>query len=68
MKWALETGINIDLVLRSQGDNTQFVTTSVSLPQVFADGFIVPPEVDELGLSPRIDQVPVPQVPAAPPG
>ncbi len=68
LKWALETGINIDLVLRSQGDNTQFVTTSVSLPQVFADGVIVPPEEDQLGLHPRIDQVPVPQVPAAPPG
>ncbi len=68
LKWALETGINIDLVLRSQGDNTQFVTTSVSLPQVFADGVIVPPEPGEVGLHPRIDQVPVPQVPDIPPG
>jgi Flp pilus assembly protein CpaB len=68
LKWALETGISIDLVLRSQGDNTQFVTTSVSLPQVFADGVIVPPELTEQGLHPRIDQVPVPQVPAIPPG
>jgi hypothetical protein len=53
LKWALETGINIDLVLRSQGDNTQFVTTSVSLPQVFEQGVVVPP---------------VPEVPAIPPG
>jgi Flp pilus assembly protein CpaB len=68
LKWALETGISIDLVLRSQGDNTQFVTTSVSLPQVFADGVIVPPEEVEQGLHPRIDQVPVPQVPVDPPG
>jgi hypothetical protein len=68
LKWALETGINVDLVLRSQGDNTQFVTTSVSLPQVFADGVIVTPEESDLGLHPRIDQVPAPQVPVEPPG
>jgi Flp pilus assembly protein CpaB len=68
LKWALETGINIDLVLRSQGDNTQFVTTSVSLPQVFEQGVVVPPNASEVGLQPQIDQVPVPQVPVAPPG
>lgn len=68
LKWALETGINIDLVLRSQGDNTQFVTTSVSLPQVFEQGVVVPPEPGDLGLHPQIDQVPVPQVPPVPPG
>jgi len=68
LKWALETGINVDLVLRSQGDNTQFVTTSVSLPQVFEQGVIVPPEPSNLGLLPRIDEVPVPEVPAIPPG
>lgn len=68
LKWALETGINIDLVLRSQGDSTVFVTTSVSLPQVFEQGVLVPPESGNVGLQPRIDQVPVPEVPPAPPG
>jgi Flp pilus assembly protein CpaB len=68
LKWALENGIDIDLVLRSQGDNTQFVTTSISLPQIFADGFIVPPEPGDVGLNPQIDQVPVPAVPDNPPG
>ena len=68
LKWALETGINIDLVLRSQGDSTVFVTSSVSLPQVFEQGVVVPPEPADLGLHPQIDEVPVPGVPPAPPG
>jgi Flp pilus assembly protein CpaB len=68
LKWALENGINIDLVLRSQGDNTQFVTTSVSLPQIFEQGVIVPPAENDVGLNPRIEAVPVPGVPAVPPG
>lgn len=68
LKWALETGINIDLVLRGQGDNTVFVTTSVSLPQIFEQGVIAAPESSEVGLQPRIDLVPTPGVPAVPPG
>ena len=68
LKWALEAGINIDLVLRAQGDSTVFVTTGVSLPQVFEQGVIAPPQPGNVGLEPQIDQVPVPQVPVAPPG
>lgn len=68
LKWALEAGVNIDLVLRAQGDSTVFVTTGVSLPQVFEQGVIVPPQQSNVGLEPQIDQVPVPQVPIVPPG
>lgn len=34
LKWAMDRGIDIDLVLRSQGDAELFTTTSVSLPQL----------------------------------
>ncbi len=68
LKWALESGINIDLVLRAQGDSTVFVTTGVSLPQVFEQGVIGPPQQGNVGLEPQIDQVPVPSLPIVPPG
>ena len=68
LKWALEAGINIDLVLRAQGDSTVFATTSVSLPQIFEQGVIVAPQPANVGLQPQIDQVPTPGVPIVPPG
>ncbi len=68
LKWALESGINIDLVLRAQGDSTVFVTTGVSLPQGFEQGVIGPPQQGNVGLEPQIDQVPVPSLPIVPPG
>jgi Flp pilus assembly protein CpaB len=34
LKWAMDRGIDIDLVLRSQGDAELFTTISVSLPQL----------------------------------
>jgi Flp pilus assembly protein CpaB len=67
LKWALDTGINIDLVLRAQGDNSVFVTTSVSLPQIFEQGILTAPEPREVGLEPRIDQLPAPFLPPNPP-
>ena len=66
LKWALDTGIDIDLVLRAQGDNSLFVTTSVSLPQIVEQGVLTIPEPAEVGLEPRVDQVPTPGVPAIP--
>lgn len=67
LKWALETGISIDLVLRAQGDTTPFVTASISLPQVLEGGLLVVPEKGPFGLEPRVDEVPVPGVPVNPP-
>lgn len=67
LKWALETGIAIDLVLRAQGDNSVFTTTSVSLPQIFEQGIMVAPEPSDVGLTPRVDAVPTPGLPPAPP-
>jgi Flp pilus assembly protein CpaB len=67
LKWALETGISIDLVLRAQGDTTPYITASVSLPQVLEGGIVQVPETGEFGLEPRIDEVPVPEVAPNPP-
>ncbi len=66
LKWALDTGIDIDLVLRAQGDNSLFVTTSVSLPQIVEQGVLTIPEPAEVGLEPRVDLVPTPGVPPVP--
>ena len=67
LKWALETGIGVDLVLRGQGDTTAHVTASVSLPQILEGGIIEVPETGEFSLEPRVDEVPVPGVPVTPP-
>lgn len=65
-KFALETGVEIHLALRSQGDNSVFITTSVSLPQIVEQGILTIPEPSEFGLEPRVDLVPVPGVPDVP--
>lgn len=67
LKWALETGISIHLSLRSQGDETVFVTTSVSLPQMVEQSGITIPEQGEFREYPPINQVPTPGVPDLPP-
>jgi len=67
LKWALEAGITIDLVLRAQGDATPYITASVSLPQILQGGIIAVPETGEFSLEPRVDEVPVPGVPFNPP-
>jgi hypothetical protein len=50
LKYARERGVDIDLVLRSPGDETVFVTTSVSLLQMVDQGTIAlpepPPDID----------------------
>jgi hypothetical protein len=68
LKWAMDTGINIDLVLRAQGDFTQFVTTSVSLPQLFEQGVLTAPAPSDVSLEPPVDEVPIPSLPPNPPG
>lgn len=66
VKFALETGVEIHLALRSQGDNSVFITTSVSLPQIVEQGILTIPEPSEFGLEPRVDLVPPPYVPDIP--
>jgi hypothetical protein len=67
LKFALETGVDIDLVLRAQGDTSVFFTTSVSLPQMVEQGGLIVPEPLEEGLQPPINEVPAPSVPDLPP-
>ncbi len=66
VKFALETGVEIHLALRSQGDNSVFITTSVSLPQIVEQGILTIPEPPTFGLEPRVDLVPTPGVPDIP--
>lgn len=55
MKWALEEpGIDMDFVLRSQGDQAVFVTTAVSLPQLVEQAGLAIPESSEFGLEPPV--------------
>ncbi len=68
LKWALEVGIDIDLVLRSQGDTTVFTTASVTLPQIVEQGGLTIPETGVVGLEPSIDEIEAPSVPSKPPG
>lgn len=44
IKYARERWVRVDVVLRSPGDATQFVTTSVSLPQIIDQGGLAIPE------------------------
>ena len=44
LKYARESGVQIDVVVRSPGDQTQFVTTSVNLPQIIDQGGLAIPE------------------------
>jgi len=67
LKWSLETGINVDLALRAQGDNSLFTTTSVSLPQIFEQGVLTAPQTNDFGLQPRIDDLEPPSLPSSPP-
>ncbi len=51
LKYARERYVQIDLVLRSPGDQTEFVTTSVSLPQIIDQGGLAIPEPTDVDLS-----------------
>lgn len=68
LKWAMDRGLELDLALRSQGDNSVFITTAVSLPQLVEQGGLTIPETLDFGLEPRADEVPPPSVPPNPPG
>lgn len=50
LKYARERGVDIALVLRSPGDETVFVTTSVSLLQMVDQGALAIPEPAEIDL------------------
>ena len=68
LKWALEEpGAKIDLVLRSQGDNALYFTTSVSLPQLVEQAGLSIPEPAQFGLQPRIDGSAIPRLPSISP-
>ncbi|MCB0033415.1 MAG: hypothetical protein KDE51_05330, partial [Anaerolineales bacterium] len=68
LKWALEEpGTDIDLVLRSQGDNALYFTTSVSLPQLVEQAGLSIPEPSQFDLQPRIDGSSIPRLPAVNP-
>lgn len=64
LKWAYEEpGIDIDLVLRAQGDNALFATTSVSLPQLVEQAGLEIPEPNQFGLEPYIGSASIPRLP-----
>ncbi|MCP4429299.1 MAG: hypothetical protein GY803_32860 [Chloroflexi bacterium] len=66
LKWAMEAGLDIDLVLRAQGDETVFTTTSVSLPQIVEQGGLTIPEIGIIGLESPVNEVEAPSVPLQP--
>jgi Flp pilus assembly protein CpaB len=63
LNWAQIVGIDVQLALRAQGDNSIFVTTSVSLPQMAEQGPLTLPAPGVWGLEPRVDLVPTPGLP-----
>lgn len=64
LKWAFEEpGVNQTLVLRSQGDNSLYFTTSVSLPQLVEQAGLTIPEPSQFGLEPYIQDSPSPRLP-----
>jgi Flp pilus assembly protein CpaB len=67
LKYAIERGVDIDLALRAQGDLSNFVTTSVSLPQIVEQGGLTVPPPADFDLHPRPEEVVIPSLPAQPP-
>jgi hypothetical protein len=61
--WAMIRGVDIDLALRSPGDQTVFVTTSVSLPQIIDQGGLAIPEQSNFDLHPSMEDVTFPSLP-----
>lgn len=56
LKYARERGVQIDVVIRSPGDQTQFVTTSVNLPQIIDQGGLAIPEDTDIDIfNPALD-------------
>lgn len=67
LKYAIERGVDIDLALRAQGDLSNFVTTSVSLPQIIEQGGLSVPPPADFDLHPRPEDVVIPSLPPQPP-
>ena len=63
LKWALERGVDIDLVLRAQGDLTTYETVSVTLPQIVEQGDLAAPDPFDFDLHPRPEDVAIPFLP-----
>ena len=63
LNWAMIRGVDINLALRSPGDQTVFVTTSVSLPQIIDQGGLAIPEQSNFDLHPSIEEVVHPSLP-----
>jgi Flp pilus assembly protein CpaB len=63
LNWAQVAGLNIQLALRAQGDNSIFVTTSVSLLQMSEQGPLTIPAPGRWSVEPRVDLVPTPGLP-----
>lgn len=63
LNWAMIRGVTINLALRSPGDQTVFVTTSVSLPQIIDQGGLAIPEQSNFDLHPSMEDVPLPILP-----
>jgi hypothetical protein len=67
LNWAMIRGVDINLALRSPGDQTVFVTTSVSLPQIIDQGGLAIPEQSNFDLHPSMEDVEPPVLPPANP-
>jgi hypothetical protein len=63
LNWAMIRGVDINLALRSPGDQTVFVTTSVSLPQIIDQGGLAIPEQSNFDLHPSMEDVLIPSLP-----
>ena len=63
LNWAMLRGVDINLALRSPGDQTVFVTTSVSLPQIIDQGGLAIPEQSNFDLHPSMNDVSPPFIP-----
>jgi len=63
LNWAMIRGVDVNLALRSPGDQTVFVTTSVSLPQIIDQGGLAIPEQSNFDLHPSMEDVEPPVLP-----
>jgi Flp pilus assembly protein CpaB len=63
LKWSYEQpGVESALVLRAQGDNALYFTTSVSLPQLVEQAGLSIPEPGQFGIDPEIEPREVPRL------
>ena len=63
LNWAMIRGVTLNLALRSPGDQTVFVTTSVSLPQIIDQGGLAIPDQSNFDLHPSLVDIPIPSLP-----